>query len=95
MDLLALKVEVETRINYNAELDNQRAREQKFFSVAKATLESLMSSEGMVISNLGCGYIENGVVILKYPSVTKTPQPLRIMLISQITSLNYIDHYAY
>ena len=33
------------------------------FSVAKATLESLMSSEGVVILNLGCGYIENGVVI--------------------------------
>ena len=33
------------------------------FSVAKATLESLMSLGGVVISNLGCGYIENGVVI--------------------------------
>ena len=33
------------------------------FSVAKATLESLMSLEGVVILNLGCGYIENGVVI--------------------------------
>ena len=33
------------------------------FSVAKATLELLMSSEGVVILNLRCGYIENGVVI--------------------------------
>ena len=33
------------------------------FSVAKATLESLMSLEGVVILNLGCGYIEKGVVI--------------------------------
>ena len=33
-------------------------------SVAKATLVSLMSSEGVVILNLGCGYTENGVVIL-------------------------------
>ena len=36
---------------------------KKYFSVAKATLQSLMSSEGVVILNLGCGYIENGVVI--------------------------------
>ena len=37
--------------------------DEKDFSVAKATLESPISSEGVVILNLRCGYIENGVVI--------------------------------
>ena len=32
-------------------------------SVAKATLEIALSLEGVVILNLGCTYIENGVVI--------------------------------
>ena len=44
-------------------------KQDHYFSVAKATLESLMSLEGVVILNLRCGYIENGVVILKSISV--------------------------
>ena len=52
--------------------DLQSSKHQKVlketFSVAKATLESLMSLEGVVILNLRCGYIENGVVILSVRS---------------------------
>ena len=34
------------------------------FSVAKATLQPPMSYNGVVILKHGCGYIQNGVVIL-------------------------------
>ena len=34
------------------------------FSVAKATLESLLSFRGVVMLNLGCGYVQKGVVML-------------------------------
>ena len=53
------------------------------FSVAKATLESLMSLEGVVILNLGCGYIENGVVIcVRYrnPSASQNQANLPLCL---------------
>ena len=56
---------------------------QSKFSVAKATLQSLMSSEGVVILNLGCSYIENGVVIFVWnqnPSASQNQAYLPLYL---------------
>ena len=66
------------------------------FSVAKATLESLMSSEGVVMLNLRCGYIENGVVIFVRSFVTPFHQESSrsTLIINQLYSSIDFNHHS-
>ena len=58
-------------------------------SVAKATLESLLSSEGVVMWNLRCGYVQKGVVMC-LSSIAKTD-----LTATCLSAIMPISHHAH